>query len=566
MRLDERLLDEALEPVARRYVWDPPAVSLGKFQRLPGETAGGDWAADAWEAGRTARPPVGLDLVRRPTGGRAVLHGAGFEWSFALVFPLGVLGSPSLQASYRFVNDAFANALGRGGVAPDPAREVPYQRSGLCFATALRHDLLVGGEKVVAVAQARRGANVLIHGSVLERRPPVALVAELERLVGEPWRGEGLARHGLWRRCRRPLGRRDLVPGRGPRRPGSQSHTPRGGVARVKLVVLGGGPAGYVAALRAAQLGAQSVVVEAREIGGTCLNRGCIPTKALVAGVERLRQAREAPTFGVEVGEVSVDFAALMRRKDEVVAHERAGVEHLLKARKVEVVAGRGRLVGPRRVRVEPIAGGGDAGLGEPLEVEGDALVLASGSEPLRLPLFDFSDPRVYTSDEILGIDRVPDSMLIVGGGVIGCEFASVFAALGARVTIVEMLEQLLPGEDKRTGQTLRQAFKRTGIELRLKTRVEEVLSSDERGITVRLSDGEELTSAVALVSVGRQAVSAGLGYQETGVSLDRGFVARRRHPAHGSRRHLRRRRSGRAAPARALGLSAKAPSRPRTP
>jgi dihydrolipoamide dehydrogenase len=291
----------------------------------------------------------------------------------------------------------------------------------------------------------------------------------------------------------------------------------------MKVVVLGGGPAGYVAALRAAQLGAQSVVVEEREVGGTCLNRGCIPTKAMVASVERLRQARDDAGFGIEVGEPGVDFAALMRRKDEVVAHERAGVEHLLKARKVEVVAGRGRLVGPRRVRVEPAAGG--EGSAEPLEIEGDALVLASGSEPVRLPVFDFSDPRVVTSDEILAIDRIPASLLVVGGGVIGCEFASVFAGLGTQVTIVEMLEQLLPGEDKRTGQVLRQAFRRAGIEARLKTKVEGVLSSDERGVTVRLSDGGELTSDLVLVSVGRRAVSEGLGYGEVGVSLDRGFV-----------------------------------------
>lgn len=196
MRLDERLLEEAREPVVRRYVWDPPAVSLGKFQRLPGETAGGTWAAGEWAAGLTARPPAGLDFVRRPTGGRAVLHGAGFEWSFALVFPLRALGSPSLQASYRFVNEAFAGALGRCGVTLDPGREAPYQRSGLCFATALRHDLLVGGEKIVAVAQARRGPNVLVHGSVLERRPLASLIAGLERLVGEPWRAEGLAGTG----------------------------------------------------------------------------------------------------------------------------------------------------------------------------------------------------------------------------------------------------------------------------------------------------------------------------------------------------------------------------------
>jgi dihydrolipoamide dehydrogenase len=287
----------------------------------------------------------------------------------------------------------------------------------------------------------------------------------------------------------------------------------------VKLVVLGGGPAGYVSALRAAQLGARAVLVEAREVGGTCLNRGCIPTKSMIAGVERLRLAREAASFGVETGDVRIDFAALMRRKDEVVEHERAGVEHLLKARKVEVVAGRGRLTGPRCVRVEPVDGG------EPLEIEGDALVLASGSQPMRLPMFNFSDPRVYTSDEILAIDHVPDSLLVVGGGVIGCEFASLFAGLGTRVAVVEMLEQLLPGEDKRTGQALRQAFKRAGIELRLKTKVEEVLSSDDRGITVRLSDAEELTTECALVSVGRRAASEGLGYEQCGLTLDRGFV-----------------------------------------
>jgi lipoate-protein ligase A len=196
MRLDERLLDQAREPVARRYVWDPPAVSLGKFQRLPGETAGGEWARGGWANGPTVRQPGDLDLVRRPTGGRAVLHGAAFEWSFALVFPVGSLGSPSLQASYRFVNDGFAASLDRCGVTFDPGREEPYHRSGLCFATALRQDLLVGGEKVVAVAQARRGSNVLVHGSVLERRPPQALTAAVEELLGEPWRGEGLARSG----------------------------------------------------------------------------------------------------------------------------------------------------------------------------------------------------------------------------------------------------------------------------------------------------------------------------------------------------------------------------------
>jgi lipoate-protein ligase A len=179
MARDEELLGTAAATTARRYLWDPPAVSLGKFQSV-------DVPAD-----------LCVDVVRRPTGGRAVLHGAGFEWSFSVALPLAELGSESLQASYRFVTTAMRRALEGEGARLDDTREVPYVRSGLCFATALRHDLLAGGEKVVAVAQARRGRTVLVHGSVLERRPPGELVAAVERLVGEPWRGEGLAASGL---------------------------------------------------------------------------------------------------------------------------------------------------------------------------------------------------------------------------------------------------------------------------------------------------------------------------------------------------------------------------------
>ncbi|HET6494061.1 MAG TPA: FAD-dependent oxidoreductase, partial [Thermoleophilia bacterium] len=190
-----------------------------------------------------------------------------------------------------------------------------------------------------------------------------------------------------------------------------------------KILVLGGGPAGYVAAGRAAQLGAAVTLVEERDIGGTCLNRGCIPTKAMIAGAERLRLAQEAAEFGVLTGEVSIDFGVFMARKDRVTAALRDGVAHLLKARKVEVVTGRATLAGPGRLA---LAGGS--------ELTGDAVILATGSEPVRLSLFDWSDPRVMTSDELLSIDRVPSSLVIVGGGVIGCEFASVFSALGTKV------------------------------------------------------------------------------------------------------------------------------------
>jgi len=281
-----------------------------------------------------------------------------------------------------------------------------------------------------------------------------------------------------------------------------------------KLLVLGGGPAGYVAAGRAAQLGADVTLVEAREIGGTCLNRGCIPTKAMVAGAARLHAAREAGAFGVRTGSVSLDFAAFMARKDAVTAQLRDGVAHLLKARKVEVVAGRATLAGPGRLRLD-----------DGRELAGDVVILASGSEPVRMGLFDWSDPRLMTSDELLAIDHVPESLLIVGGGVIGCELAGVFARLGAAVTVVEMLDQLLPGEDQRTGRTLQQAFKKNGIAVYVKTAVE-AAASTEAGVTVSLAGGRELTAARVLVAVGRRPLSAGMGYAEAGVQIDaRGFV-----------------------------------------
>jgi dihydrolipoamide dehydrogenase len=281
-----------------------------------------------------------------------------------------------------------------------------------------------------------------------------------------------------------------------------------------KLLVLGGGPAGYVAAGRAAQLGAEVTLVEAREIGGTCLNRGCVPTKAMVAGAQRLHAAREAGEFGVQTGPVHLDFPAFMARKEAVTAQLRDGVAHLLKARKVEVVAGRASLAGPGRLRFD-----------DGLELAGDAVILASGSEPVRMGLFDWDDPRIMTSDELLAIDHVPESLLIVGGGVIGCEFASVFARLGTVVTVVEMLDQLLPGEDKRVGRTLQQAFKKNGIAVHVKTAVESAASA-AAGVTVSLAGGRELTAAVVLVAVGRKPVSAGLGYAEAGVEIDgRGFV-----------------------------------------
>jgi dihydrolipoamide dehydrogenase len=293
-----------------------------------------------------------------------------------------------------------------------------------------------------------------------------------------------------------------------------------------KIVVLGGGPAGYVAALRAAQLGAHVTLVESREVGGTCLNRGCIPTKALVAAVERLRLARGAADFGIEISAPRVDFAALMARKTAVVAQQRGGVEHLLKGRKVEVVAGRGRLFDAHTVRVEGVEGGAGRDLAADAagrDLAADAVIVASGSRPTLPPLFDVADPRVVTSDELLELDRLPESLAIVGGGVIGCEFASIFAELGVPVTIVEMLDRLIAGEDRRASAALTQAFRRAGVESLVKTRVEGLDLSAPGRVGLALSGGATVEAALVLVCVGRSPVSAGLGLEEAGVALDAG-------------------------------------------
>ena len=296
------------------------------------------------------------------------------------------------------------------------------------------------------------------------------------------------------------------------------------------IVVLGGGPAGYVAALRAAQLGAQVTLVEEREIGGTCLNRGCIPTKALVAAAERHRAARDDADFGVVVGEPRVDVAALMARKRAATEQLRGGVEHLLKQRKVEVVPGRGRLLDAHTVQVDapaavPSSGERESGADGSC-VAGDAIILATGSRPTMLPVFDVDDPRVVTSDGLLELDHLPESLAVIGGGVIGCEFASIFAELGTKVTIIEMLPQLLPGEDKRTAATLLQAFRRAGVESQVKTTVEAVDVSSSEAVTLRLAGGDKVAAGLVLVSVGRQPVARGMGFDEAGVEIDeRGFV-----------------------------------------
>ncbi len=280
-----------------------------------------------------------------------------------------------------------------------------------------------------------------------------------------------------------------------------------------KVVVLGGGPGGDVAALRAAQMGAQVTLVERAELGGTCLNWGCIPTKALLAASDLLRKIREAKEFGILVGEVGYDFAAMMARKDDIVGRMRGGVAGACERKGVAVVKGQGVV-------------DGDAVVVDGTRYEYDHLVVATGTEPAGLPGIDMDNPAVLTSNDVLVLPEVPQSMIILGAGVIGSEFASLFIPLGTKVTMVEMLDRMLAGIDKRTAAQFQKILEKEGAEIHLGRRLEEVTSYRDDGITIRLDDGTELSAEKLLISIGRKPQTAGIGLEEAGIVVnDRGFV-----------------------------------------
>jgi len=278
------------------------------------------------------------------------------------------------------------------------------------------------------------------------------------------------------------------------------------------IVIVGGGSGGYACALRAAELGKRVVLIEQDKVGGTCLHRGCIPTKALLHAAEIADHARDAASVGVLATLDGIDMAAVNAYKDKVVDRLWKGLQGTIASRKVEVVYGHGRLVSPTRVAV------GDA------VYEGAHVVLATGSEPRSLPGLQIDGVRVITSDQALVLDRVPASAVILGGGVIGVEFASVWRSFGAEVTIVEMLPHLLPPEEESSSKLLERAFRKRGIGYHLGVRFADVKET-ATGVSVTLENGQTLDAELLLVAVGRGPVSADLGYQEAGVTMDRGFV-----------------------------------------
>jgi dihydrolipoamide dehydrogenase len=277
------------------------------------------------------------------------------------------------------------------------------------------------------------------------------------------------------------------------------------------LVVLGGGSGGYAAALRAAELGMSVVLVERDKLGGTCLHYGCIPTKALLHAAEVADAAREGDKIGVKSSLAGIDMAGVNGYKDGVVSKLYKGLQGLVKSRKINLVEGTGRFEGPNTVVV-----GDDRYVGR-------NVVLATGSYARSLPGLDIGG-RIITSNEAIHLDSVPNRVVVLGGGVIGVEFASVFRSFGAEVTIVEALPRLVPNEDEFASKQLERAFRRRKIAFKTGVKFTGAKQT-EQSVTVSLESGEEIEADLLLVAVGRGPNTAGLGYEEAGIAMERGFV-----------------------------------------
>ena len=277
------------------------------------------------------------------------------------------------------------------------------------------------------------------------------------------------------------------------------------------VVILGGGSGGYAAALRSAQLGKSVALIEKDKLGGTCLHRGCIPTKALLHSAEVADVTRESAAYGVNAEFHSIDMTVVNKYRDGIIDKLFKGLTGLVSSKNITVVSGEGRLTGPKSITVN-----GDV-------YTGQNIVLASGSYSRSLPGLEIGG-RVITSEQALQMDFVPNKVLVLGGGVIGVEFASIWKSFGAEVTIIEGLTHLVPNEDESVSKGLERAFRKRGIDFKLGVRFSGV-EQHENGVVVSLEDGTKLEGELLLVAVGRGPNTAGLGYDEQGVAMDRGFV-----------------------------------------
>ncbi len=274
--------------------------------------------------------------------------------------------------------------------------------------------------------------------------------------------------------------------------------------------VIGSGPGGYVAAIRLAQRGRKVALIEEREAGGTCLNRGCIPSKALIASSEVVRSLKGAASHGISVSDYVINYAAMKERKDKVVERLRRGLEGLFASNQITFFKGRGKLTSKTEIKI----------LGPEKLIEAEKIILATGSEPFSLPSLVCDYKQVHDSTSLLEMTVLPKKLLIVGGGIIGCEFASLYNALGVQVTVIELLPRILSTEGKEISDAILLAFKKQGIQVEVNARV---LSSSKNasGVTLKLEDSREFEGDAVLVSVGRKLNSADVGLEKAGVAVD---------------------------------------------
>jgi dihydrolipoamide dehydrogenase len=290
------------------------------------------------------------------------------------------------------------------------------------------------------------------------------------------------------------------------------------------VVVVGGGPGGYVAAIKAAQLGLRVACVEGRgTLGGTCLNVGCIPSKALLNSSHKFHDAQHnMASYGVEVSDVQIDVAKMMKQKDDAVSGLTKGIEGLFKKNKVEYVKGWGRLAGPGKVTVA-LADGGEQ------TVEAKNVLLATGSEVTPLPGVPIDEERIVSSTGALKLAKVPEKMVVIGGGIIGLEMGSVWSRLGAKVEVIEFLDSIVPAMDKDVRKAFERTLKKQGLKFKYKSKV---TSAEASGGGVKLQvepaaggEAQEVEADVVLVAIGRRPMTEGLGLEEAGVEMERGRV-----------------------------------------
>jgi len=277
------------------------------------------------------------------------------------------------------------------------------------------------------------------------------------------------------------------------------------------ITIIGGGPGGYTAAIRAAQLGASICLIEKGRVGGTCLNRGCIPTKSLLCSTEVLAHTKKAADYGVEVQGVSGNLAKMVERKNRIVKKLVDGVEHLLSVNnKIRLIKGTGTIISPTQVKATSKEGGEET-------IETKTIIIATGSEPAMIPAFGIDKKQVITSTEALNITTPPSSMIVVVGGVIGCEFSCIFSELGTQITILELMPSILPLEDRAIAQRLSASLKRRGIKIKTGVQITEI-KKDASSVTAVLKSGDEISADMALVSIGRALNTKGLGLENVGV------------------------------------------------